>query len=180
MPNVTASYGTLLEFLAFFKEFLYITDDYSCLRYCIFTKFSQITCLINIHILECQHARCDCNLWNVPFNFNLLLIFSENVFLHLSKRVFICFKTCFYTFYAPKKFAGGLYYKMLQITHLFPRWIFLWCSLPAQGATDYIFWSYYEGPKIMTEYFTRSNSKFRNFDRPNYLIGRITYKIENT
>ena len=31
----------------------------------IFTKLSQIVCLINVHILICQHAKCDCRLWNV-------------------------------------------------------------------------------------------------------------------
>ena len=29
-------------------------DEYSCLNYCIFTKLSQIVCLINVLILVCQ------------------------------------------------------------------------------------------------------------------------------
>ena len=35
-----------------------------CLVAHIFTKHSQNVCLINTHILICQHGRCDCKLWN--------------------------------------------------------------------------------------------------------------------
>ena len=33
-------------FCCVFQEFSYIVDDYLCLKYCIFTKLSQIVCLI--------------------------------------------------------------------------------------------------------------------------------------
>ena len=48
-----------------FWVFSYIGDEHSCLKYCIFTKLSQIVYPINVHILVCQHARCDCRLWKI-------------------------------------------------------------------------------------------------------------------
>ena len=65
-----------------FWVFSYIIDEYSCLKYCIFTKLSQIVCLINVHILVCQHVKCDCWLWKV---FYLICVFWE---------FFIYFTTC--------------------------------------------------------------------------------------
>ena len=53
MSDVTANYGTLLDFIAFLRNFAYIIDDNSCLKYCIFSKLSQIVCPINTHILIC-------------------------------------------------------------------------------------------------------------------------------
>ena len=35
----------------------YIIHDYSCLIFCIFTKLSQIVCLINVHISLCLHIK---------------------------------------------------------------------------------------------------------------------------
>ena len=58
MPDVTVSY-------CIFYESSYIIDEHSCLKYFIFTKLSQIMCLINAHILVYQHAKCDCKLWEV-------------------------------------------------------------------------------------------------------------------
>ena len=40
MPDVTESYGTPFDFIAFFYE-------YSCLKHCIFTKLSQIGYVIS-------------------------------------------------------------------------------------------------------------------------------------
>ena len=57
MPDVTASYGKLFDFIAL------LIDNNSCLKYCIFTKLSQIECLINEHILQCHYVKCDCLLW---------------------------------------------------------------------------------------------------------------------
>ena len=57
---------TLRYYSVFFWVFSYIIDEHSCLKYCFFTKHSQIVCLINAHILIYQHARCDCKLWKVP------------------------------------------------------------------------------------------------------------------
>ena len=54
-----------LILLRFFKEFSYIIDDHSYLKNCISTKLSQIVCLINVHILECKYAKCDCIIWKV-------------------------------------------------------------------------------------------------------------------
>ena len=63
----------LLRFLGIFIHFI---DEYSCLKYCIFTKLSQMVCLINMYILKCQHAKCDCLLWKVLwFHFLFLRIF---------------------------------------------------------------------------------------------------------
>ena len=62
MSDVTASYGTLLDLLLVFS---YTIDDHSCLKRCIFTKFSQIVCLINTYILICRYARCNYKLWKV-------------------------------------------------------------------------------------------------------------------
>ena len=50
MPDVTASYGTPLDFIAFFG-------------YC-YALFHRL-CLINLHILVSQHVKCACRLWKV-------------------------------------------------------------------------------------------------------------------
>ena len=47
MSDVTASYETTLDFIAFFLIFSYIIDDHSYLKYCIPTKFSQIVHLVS-------------------------------------------------------------------------------------------------------------------------------------
>ena len=44
---------SLYWFECIFQEFSYIIDEYSCVKYCIFTKLSQMMCLINVHILIC-------------------------------------------------------------------------------------------------------------------------------
>ena len=61
--------GELLILLCSFKEFFYTIDDHSCLKSFIFINLLQIVCLINLHILVCQHAKCDCRLQTV-FLFN--------------------------------------------------------------------------------------------------------------
>ena len=76
MPDVTASFETPLDYVVYFKEFSYIIDNYSCLKYYIFTKLSQTVCLINVHILVCQHAKCDCKLWKVLRFYCVLWEFS--------------------------------------------------------------------------------------------------------
>ena len=50
MPDVTANYGMPLNFITFFLRILHKIDEYSCLKYCISTKLSQIVYLINTHI----------------------------------------------------------------------------------------------------------------------------------
>ena len=45
--------------LCVFWVFSNIIEEYSCLKYCIFTKLSQIECLNNVNILVCQHVKCD-------------------------------------------------------------------------------------------------------------------------
>ena len=69
MPDVTACFGTFFDFIAFFWIFSYTFDEHSCLKYCIFTKVSQIVCIINVHFLVCQHAKYDSSLWNVLWEF---------------------------------------------------------------------------------------------------------------
>ena len=44
---------------------------------CIFTKLSQIMCLINIHILIYQYARCDWKLWNISWLCCVFCKFSD-------------------------------------------------------------------------------------------------------
>ena len=58
-------------YCVFFWVFSYIIDEHSCLKYCIYTKLSQIMCLINVHILVCQLAKYDCWLWKV-LSFNCI------------------------------------------------------------------------------------------------------------
>ena len=53
-----------------FRVFSYIIVDHSYSNWCISTKISLIVCLINVHILVCQYAKCDCRLWkDLWFNF---------------------------------------------------------------------------------------------------------------
>ena len=59
-------------FYCIFWVFQYIIVEHSSLKYCIFSKLSQIVCLINVYILICQHTKCDCRLWKVLwFNYGL-------------------------------------------------------------------------------------------------------------
>ena len=70
-----------LWFYCVFRVFSYIIGEYSCQKYYIFTKLSQIVCLINMYILKCQHAKCDCWLWKVLwFNCIFWVFFSYNYY----------------------------------------------------------------------------------------------------
>ena len=53
--------------LLHFSEFSYIIDYHLCLNSCISTKFLQIVCQINVHILVRQHVKCGCRLWYLPY-----------------------------------------------------------------------------------------------------------------
>ena len=55
----------LLILLCIFWVFSYIIDKHSCLKYCIFTKLSQIVYLIDVHVLLYEYAKCNCWLCNV-------------------------------------------------------------------------------------------------------------------
>ena len=48
-----------------FEVFSYRIDNHSCLNCFISTKLSQIMFLINVHVLICQYAKCDCRLCKV-------------------------------------------------------------------------------------------------------------------
>ena len=72
MPDVTANYGMPIDFIMFFCVYSDIIDEHLCLKCCIFTKLSQFVYLINVHILMCQHAKCNCGLWKVLL-FNYVL-----------------------------------------------------------------------------------------------------------
>ena len=61
MPEVTASYGTTLDFI-------------------LFSKLSQIVCLNNINILVCQLNKCDCRLSNLK---KVLLLHYATIILKL-------------------------------------------------------------------------------------------------
>ena len=76
----------LFRFLSIFIP----NDEHSCLNYCIFTKISQIVCLINRYILTCRHARCDYKVQKVIW-FNCFEEFSmfETLFLHQTFTHFV-------------------------------------------------------------------------------------------
>ena len=61
MPDVTASYGTSFDFVAFFKSFHYIdfiNDVWSVVSSSNFCRLC-VQLIINTHILLYQYARCD-------------------------------------------------------------------------------------------------------------------------
>ena len=69
-----------LWFYCVFSVFSYIiVGEYSCLKYFILTKLSQIVYVIDVHILAWQNAKYDCRLWKVfLFNCDFLWIFKHN------------------------------------------------------------------------------------------------------
>ena len=96
---MTASYGTPYDFIAAFCVFSYIIIDHLCLNCCTSTKLSLIVFLINIHILICQYARCDCKLWNplefIAFFANFAhnwLIFMSDVLYYLPYKLYTPFQ----------------------------------------------------------------------------------------
>ena len=92
LPNVTVSYRMSAIFLQFWR-ILYKIDEYSCLKWSIFTKLPQIVCLINTHILICWNARCnyklrkalwfDCFFWK----FQCLIRHSSSNFLKICGKL---------------------------------------------------------------------------------------------
>ena len=90
MSDVTASYGTPYYFIAFFGIFSYIIDDHSCLKYCIYTKFSRFVCLINIHT---YFDKWTCQIY---VRFSGLFEFFENFNVRyvIIFQTFINFKEC--------------------------------------------------------------------------------------
>ena len=81
------------DFITFFLVFSYIIDEYSWLKHCIFTKLSQIMCLINVKILVYQ-------MWlqvmeGFLLNFRFLRIFHTSClkrynFIKIFKKVTLC------------------------------------------------------------------------------------------
>ena len=55
-----------------FWVFAYIIEY--CLNYCIFTKLSQIVCLISVLILVVELSKCDSRLWKVIEGLTLVLL----------------------------------------------------------------------------------------------------------
>ena len=83
MSDMTSSYGTLLDFIAFLRlniHRLNIIDDHPWLKYCFITKVSQIVCLINTHILICWHARCNYKVRKVLKKFLCRIRYSSSNF----------------------------------------------------------------------------------------------------
>ena len=79
-----------LWFHCVFWVFLYIIDKHTCLKYCIFTKLSQIVYHINMHIWICQHTRSACKLWNASWLYYVFSKFctqSTNIHVKLSQIV---------------------------------------------------------------------------------------------
>ena len=93
ISDVTASNGTLLDFIEFFWVFSYITNNHSCLKHCIITKLSRIVCLINTYILIYWHARCSHKLrkalWFNWFfrNFNVWYVILHQTFINFVKSL---------------------------------------------------------------------------------------------
>ena len=90
IKEIKISFKTCLKpsldwFYWFFRVFSYIIDYHSFLNCCISTKLSQIVCLINVHILVCQHARCDCRLWKIFREFLYIITYLKryNFIKHL-------------------------------------------------------------------------------------------------
>ena len=54
IPDVTASYGVPIDFIAFFRVFSYIFADNSLQNCCISTKLSLFVYLINTDMFKCQ------------------------------------------------------------------------------------------------------------------------------
>ena len=112
----------------FFREKSVLFDEYSCLKCCIFTKLSRIVCLIIIHILVYQHARCDRKLWNalwfycvflwIFIHFWRLFIMSEVLFLHQT------FTDCMSNQYTHFDYwHARCNYKLRKVLWKFQRWI---------------------------------------------------------
>ena len=87
-------------FFYFFREFSYLNDYHSCLKFCIFTKLSQTMSVINTQILICQYSRCDYKLLVAPWfspcvqlficpSVALSLCLHETFFLFSFSRIFI-------------------------------------------------------------------------------------------
>ena len=74
-----------------FWVFLYIIDEHSCLNYCIFTKLSQILCLISVLILLCQRAKFDCRLWKV-----LAFFWEFFIYYYMRLKRYQTFTKCMY------------------------------------------------------------------------------------
>ena len=73
-------YGPLLDFIKFFVFFIYIICEYSCLKYCNFTKLSQIVSLINVHIWKYQCAKYECRFSDVIALFFVFFCIYYNMF----------------------------------------------------------------------------------------------------
>ena len=91
MPDITVSYGRSFDFHAFFLGiFIHYWRVFMSnkVQYLHQNKTLQIVCLIDVHILECQHAKCDYWLWKVLwFNCFFFGYFSYNYYLHVWKDI---------------------------------------------------------------------------------------------
>ena len=75
----------LWKVLWFHSNFGYFGYFFSCLNCYISTKLSQIVCLIDVHILVYQHAKCGCTLWQVIW---------FNYFFFGKIYIITCFTNC--------------------------------------------------------------------------------------
>ena len=57
MSDVTTSYGVFLDFIAFLRIFIHIEEHYSCLKYFIFAKLSQIVNILKMSNLTTSYGR---------------------------------------------------------------------------------------------------------------------------
>ena len=74
MPDVTASYGTPFDFIAFFS---YIFDDHSCLNCYFSTKLSLIVYLTNTDVKMPDVTTSYGKFLNFKKKFNSLKVFFE-------------------------------------------------------------------------------------------------------
>ena len=67
-------------------------EEKTRIAYYIFTKFFLFVCLSKLHILVCQHARCDGKIWNVPWFYCVFWVFSYIIIVHSCLKCCICTK----------------------------------------------------------------------------------------
>ena len=116
---------------------VFTIDDYSCLKFSIFTELSQYVCLINIHSLLCRYARSDCRLWKVIW------------FLCVCFRLFKCYYM-FETLYLHQTFTNWVlrqkcsdeklnfdilsvlfsYFHQIFTDHVFDQYTFCYADMP--------------------------------------------------
>ena len=122
-----------LWFYCVFRVFSYITDDHLCLNCSTSTKLSQIVCLINVHILVYQHAKCNCSLWKDLW-FNTFFLAFSYIITCLKRYRFI--KLLQIVYYWKVNFCNNLWLRQSEVFLIMD--ISFWKSV-ISGNIDYLF-----------------------------------------